>query len=226
MADQADRAIAEFELRTSSDWQSHAELTAILAAICFRDREFKRGIEIVRRAQESGDVQAIALNVLLNLGKANVNTAPAGIELPSHDLADGTANCLFLWTALKLHGDTDGAEQIGELFYASAKQRSLFDEEIACADYLRGEQTDPAKLLSRCLESQSFTSVAHFAIAVDALSRADRDKAKMHFLSSESSADYRSSLFWWGRAFLARVDDPVWLNSINPAIESATPNAG
>lgn len=132
-----------------------------------------------------------------------------GIEqAPEHDSVKWWPSMVSLMLR-----DRDKAHEIGQDLYDAAVSKELFPGEIACADFMRGQQTNPAVLLRLCRESQIFTAYAHWAIAFDMLSRGRRAEAEQHFAAIGQTGDFQHGVFWWGKAFHWRITDTTteWL---------------
>jgi hypothetical protein len=65
-------------------------------------------------------------------------------------------------------------------------------------------------------ESRLNQCEADFYIGLRELAAGKRSDAKMHFTSAVNTGVFTYLEYWWGRAFLTRIDDPDWMPWLQP----------
>jgi hypothetical protein len=100
-------------------------------------------------------------------------------------------------------GDNAGADRLSRDLRDSIDRHPKEAWGRALLDYNCGRLPDE-QLLSAAVPSRTLQSEGHFHIALRRLADGDRDSARRHF---QSAAGFEHP---WGRAFLARIEDPRW----------------
>jgi serine/threonine protein kinase len=210
------------QARADAGLKNNNYIIAYLGAICLEDDEFDldRGIEVMAQASEPNKHNLYGLQLCLELSKSDASERKQDVlrELRSQWEAkriEGSASSDFFlfidWTVAKILQEEELARDIGEELYQSALERSLFEEEIACAAFMSGRQSNSTELLNQCRGFGLFTAYAHWVIGFDSLATGDRQDAEQHFAAIVQTGDFQHGLYWWGKAFHTRVKDKAWL---------------
>ncbi len=211
-------AFRGFTERANAGLKNSDYIATYLAANCFEDEKFGNGIQLLDQMTKPCKDNVDGLKLCLELAKPDAHHQRQDVlhrlqeNFDAKQSRQSSKFFLFIdWTVAKMLGEDVFAKEIGETLYASALRRNLFPEEIACADFMRGTQTDASELVQQCRNSQLFTAYAHWVIGFDRLARGQRQEAEMHFSKIAQTADFQHGLFWWGKAFHSRVKDKTWL---------------
>ncbi|MCR9293955.1 MAG: protein kinase [bacterium] len=200
-----------------------------VSAICFLEKDVDRGIGCFDSANEFIKEESGAVRFFLEMAEATTEAQrsqlASQLQRDTKRRLENSQSKVILahdWVALMLLGEREQAQELAESLYASSESSALWDEHLACLNFMRLRPNGPVpeELLRDCANSQIFTCFANFVIACDLLYQGDRAGAETHFAAASQTADFQVSFYWWSKAFQSRAMDRAWLPWLDPSASS------